>query len=123
MVKKSENPEKSQKSQKFTFFQTKKMYKKKMPKKKKKCYPLSFPKFGGRDSTRVLQSIPFQNPGGYPERDGRRTKDGRTDGQRKSLCLILDVVINQRTLMFSIIFIYILNCLFAMNLNPVIPIQ
>ena len=35
-------------------------------KKKKKCYPLSFPILGGRDSTRALQSTPFQNPGGIP---------------------------------------------------------
>ena len=27
---------------------------------KEKCYPLSFPILGGRDSTRALQSIPFQ---------------------------------------------------------------
>ena len=33
-------------------------------KRRKKCYPLSFPILGGRDSTRALQSIPFQNPGG-----------------------------------------------------------
>ena len=33
-------------------------------KKKKKCYPLSFPILGGRDSTRALQSTPFQNRGG-----------------------------------------------------------
>ena len=38
-------------------------------KKRKKCYPLSFPILGGRNSTRALQSTPFQNPGGYPERD------------------------------------------------------
>ena len=35
-------------------------------KKKKKCYPLSFPILRGRDSTRALQSTPFQNPGGVP---------------------------------------------------------
>ena len=28
------------------------------------CYSLSFPIWGGRDSTRALQSSPFQNPGG-----------------------------------------------------------
>ena len=32
----------------------------------KKCNPFSFPILGGRDSTRALQSIPFQNPGGVP---------------------------------------------------------
>ena len=38
--------------------------------KEKKCYPLSFPILGGRDSTRALQSSPFQNPGGgSPESD------------------------------------------------------
>ena len=43
--------------------------------KKEKCYPLSFPILLGRDSTRALQSNPFQNPGGvggYCERDARR---------------------------------------------------
>ena len=43
--------------------------------KKEKCYPLSFPILLGRDSTRALQSNPFQNPGGvggYRERDARR---------------------------------------------------
>ena len=33
-------------------------------KKRKKCYSLSFPIFGGCESTRALQSSPFQNPGG-----------------------------------------------------------
>jgi hypothetical protein len=33
-------------------------------KERKKCYPLGFPILGGRDSTRALQSSPFQNPGG-----------------------------------------------------------
>ena len=43
MVQKAENLKKSQKIS-----------------KKKKCYPLSFPILGGRDSTRALQSSPFQ---------------------------------------------------------------
>ena len=47
---------KSKKSQKFEFFFW----------PKKKCYPLSFPILGGRDSTRALQSSPFKNPGGVP---------------------------------------------------------
>ena len=34
--------------------------------KKKKCYTFSFPKLGGQDLTRALQSTPFQNPGGVP---------------------------------------------------------
>ena len=64
--------------------------KKKKKKKRKKCYPLSFPILGGRDSTRALQSTPFQNPGGVPwawhtKDEGRRTKD---EGRRKSSCLI-----------------------------------
>ena len=33
-------------------------------KKKKECYPFSFSILGVRDSTRALQSSPFQNPGG-----------------------------------------------------------
>ena len=45
----------------------------------KKCYYISFLILGGRNSTRALQSTPFQNPGGSPERDTR------TD-QRKSSC-------------------------------------
>ena len=31
------------------------------PRLKKKCYPLSFSIIGGRNSTRALQSGPFQN--------------------------------------------------------------
>ena len=34
---------------------------------------LSFPILGLCDLTRALQSHSFQNPGGYPERDGHRT--------------------------------------------------
>ena len=39
--------------------------------RQKKCYTLSFPILGGRDSTRALQYSPIQNPGGAgsPERD------------------------------------------------------
>ena len=37
----------------------------------KKCYPLSFPILGERDSTRALQSSPFEISEGYPERDTR----------------------------------------------------
>ena len=61
--------------------------KKKLPKKRrrKKCYPLSFPILGGRNSTRALQSSSFQNPGSYPEREVRRTNK-----RRKSSCLILN---------------------------------
>ena len=84
MVKKSEN---LKKSQKITFFQKKKncwKKKKKSPKKKeKKCYPLSFPILGWRNSTRALQSSTFQNPGGGP-------LSMTNKGRRKSLCLILD---------------------------------
>ena len=45
-------------------------------KKKKKCYPLSFPMLGGSDSTRALQSAPFQNPGGVIR--AWRTNEWRT---------------------------------------------
>ena len=38
--------------------------------KEKKAFLFSFLILGGRDSTRALQSSLFQNPGGYPERDG-----------------------------------------------------
>ena len=42
----------------------------------KKCYTLSFPILGGRNSTRALQSSTFQNPGGSPDADGGgRTED------------------------------------------------
>jgi hypothetical protein len=54
---------------KSLFFKKKKKFKKKKfaeKKEEKKCYPLSFPILGGRDSTRALQSTPFQNPGGVP---------------------------------------------------------
>ena len=56
MVKKSEN---FQKSQKFTFFIKKKKncFQKK---EEKKCYTLSFPILGGRDSTQALQSSLLQ---------------------------------------------------------------
>ena len=66
MVQKSENLKKSKKISKIHFFSKKKKFLKKkiLSKKKKKCYPLSFPILGGRDSTRALQSSPFQNPGG-----------------------------------------------------------
>ena len=71
-----------EKSQKITFFlnffifEREKNAEKKI---KKKCYPLSFPVLGGRDSTRALQSSPFQilGGGGYPGHDreeGQRTK-------------------------------------------------
>ena len=69
MVKKSEDLKKSKKSEKITFFIFTFFC------WRKKCHPLSFPIFGGRDSTRALQSNLFQNPGGYPEPDGR---EGRT---------------------------------------------
>ena len=39
---------------------------------------LVFAILGGRNSTRALQSRPFQNPGGDPERDGG-WMDGRTN--------------------------------------------
>ena len=48
------------------FVKKKKKIKKLSEKKKKKCYPFSFPILGGRDSTRALQSTPFQNPRGGP---------------------------------------------------------
>ena len=35
----------------------------------KKCPSLSFPILGLRDSTRAIQFTPFQNPGGYCQRD------------------------------------------------------
>ena len=63
MVQKSENLKKSQKISKIHFFSKKKIFlKKKFFRRKKKniCYPLSFPILGGRDSTRALQSSPFQ---------------------------------------------------------------
>ena len=60
--------------------------------RRKKCYPLSFPILGLRDSTRALQCTPSQNLGGrvpwaWRTEDGRRIEGG---GQ-KSLCLILDI--------------------------------
>ena len=48
-------------------------------KERKKCCPLSLPIIGGRDSTRALQSSPFQISGGVPwasqMKDKRRTKE------------------------------------------------
>ena len=69
MFQKSENLKKSQNSQKFTFFPKKFFFKTfffRRKKNKLKCYPLSFSILGGRDSTRALQSTPFQNTGGVP---------------------------------------------------------
>jgi hypothetical protein len=43
----------------------------------KQCYPHSFPILGRRDSTRALQSGPFQNPGGVTKALRRRR---RTNG-------------------------------------------
>ena len=59
MVKKSEN---LKKSLKITL--EKKNYEEEKIALKKQCYPLSFPILGGSDSTRALQSTPFQNQGG-----------------------------------------------------------
>ena len=45
--------------------------------KKKKCYSLSFPKLGERNSTRALQSSPFHISGGVPwawQTNGQRTE-------------------------------------------------
>ena len=47
-------------------------------KKEKKCYPLSFPILGGRDSTRALQPSPFQISGGVV-RAWRTENKGRTN--------------------------------------------
>ena len=61
MVKKSKNSDNHKKSQNFIFFSKKlNLKKKKIFKKKNKCYPLSFTILGGRDSTRALQSSLFQ---------------------------------------------------------------
>ena len=64
--------------QKNHFFSKKKKNlgrKKISPKKRRKnCYPLTFPILGGCDSTRALQSSPFPNPGGVV-RAWRRTKE------------------------------------------------
>ena len=64
MVKKYENLKKSQKISKNNFFFEIIFFLKNNFLPKKKCYPLSFPILGGRDSTRALQSSPFQNTGG-----------------------------------------------------------
>ena len=48
------------KSQKITI----KIYWRRKKFSRKKCYRLSFPILGGRNLTRDLQFIPFQNPGG-----------------------------------------------------------
>ena len=84
MVKKSENLKNLENSLKTTFF----IFFFVCRKKEKKCYPLSFTILGGHDLTRALQSSPFQNPGGNPERDGGGGRGGQTNQPRKSLCLI-----------------------------------
>ena len=66
-LKKSENLKKSQKiSKKSLFFKNLKFLKNifSWRKKKKKCYPLSFPILGILSSTRALQSSPLQSQGG-----------------------------------------------------------
>ena len=62
MVQKSKNLKKFQKISKFHFFSIFFFFEFFFffAEKKKKCYPLSFPILGGRDSTRALQSSPFQ---------------------------------------------------------------
>ena len=61
MVKKSENPRKLQKISNFTFCQKKNLEEKKFCKKKMlSSLTNSFPILGGNDSTRALQSSPFQ---------------------------------------------------------------
>ena len=62
-MKISKNPKNSLFSFFFVFFEEKFFCQKR---KEKKCYPLSFPILGGRNSTRALQSTLFQNPGGVP---------------------------------------------------------
>ena len=90
MVKKK-NPKISKnfkKSQKINFFQQKKNFEIRRKKiSEKKCCNLSFPIWGGRDSPRALQSSPFQISGGVVRVWRRRRTN---EGQRKSLCLILD---------------------------------
>ena len=46
---------------------------------RKKCYPFSFPILGVRNSTRALQSSPFQKPGGII-RACRREQEGVGEG-------------------------------------------
>ena len=63
MVKNRKILKNLKKSQQFTYNNNKKntkKIKKKNAKKRKKCYPLSFPILGGHNSTRALQSRPFQ---------------------------------------------------------------
>ena len=57
-IKKNQKIQKSQKIQKIQKYPKK--IKKEIQKKREKKYPLSFPILGGRDSTRALQSSPFQ---------------------------------------------------------------
>ena len=72
--------------QKITFFQKsekkhqffQKIRRKKMKKILKKCYPLSFPILVILNSTRALQSSPFQNPGGVPWAWHSPKGEGRT---------------------------------------------
>ena len=86
IYKKSKNPKNPKKSKKFQKIQklkrNPKIHKKHQKSKKcqnwsitlkiaknlerspKKCYPLSFPILEGRNSTKALQSSPFQNPVG-----------------------------------------------------------
>ena len=42
-----------------------------------KYYPLSFAIKGDQSLIRALQSTPFQNPGRFPERDGRTREEDR----------------------------------------------
>ena len=68
----------------FTFFSSSFFFKKKL---KNKCYPLSFSILGWCNSTRALQSAPFQNPGRVPWA-------WQPTDERKSSCLILDFQIS-----------------------------
>ena len=68
------NLKKSGKSQKITFFLKSEEEEKN---RQKKCCPHSLPILGGRDSTRALQSSPFQNPGGGGPLSLTEKEDGR----------------------------------------------
>ena len=71
IVKKSENLKK--KLEKLLFFPKNMKFLKIFFVVPPKCYPISFPILGVRDSTRALQSSSFQIPGGEgsPEPDGQ----------------------------------------------------
>ena len=87
-LNKSKNLKKLLKISKNQFFSKKSETLKNIFLWQKKCYPLSFPILGIRDSTRALQSSPFKSLGGLVQAWRRRTED---EGRRTKEILVFNI--------------------------------